>query len=103
MQKDGNLVLYSGSGSGNRGGVIWNSKSYQAQEGNYFMAIQEDGNLVVYKGTPEKNHKSQYAIWNTGTYGARRNYFLSLQNDGTVAIYSGTPDNKKGRIWMKPK
>jgi hypothetical protein len=55
MQSDGNLVLYTASGT-----AVWNSGT-GGRHGS-LLAIQNDGNLVIYDA-------SRAAIWHTGTGG----------------------------------
>jgi hypothetical protein len=73
MQKDGNLVLYSGDGR-----ALWSTGTTTG----YIVSMQADGNLVVYNyaGT---------AVWSSGT-GGNPGARLNLQPDGNMVIYSGT-------------
>jgi len=80
MQRDGNLVLYSGSHA------LW--KSDTADHAGDYATMQGDGNFVIYQG--------QRAIWSSGTSrGGNSRFYLLLQNDGNMAIFS--PANKS--IW----
>jgi len=101
MQGDGNLVLYSKSGT-----AVWNTQT--SGKGASTLRVQEDGNLVVYNGSG--------ATWNSGTglpithynytqntlasgstmytgqkaQTADRKYTLVLQGDGNLVLYSPT-------------
>ncbi len=52
QQSDGNLVLYNGSGPGNKGAAIWASGGHGGG-GIFYTVMQSDGNLVTYTGTPD--------------------------------------------------
>lgn len=54
VQQDGNLVLYSSTGS-----VIWSTQTSNSGSGNY-LTMQNDGNLVLYTSTNQ-------AIWSIYT------------------------------------
>ncbi len=80
MQRDGNLILYSGAHA------LW--KSDTADHPGDYATMQGDGNFVIYQG-----HR---AVWSSGTsHGGNSRYYLLVQNDGNVAILS--PGNKS--IW----
>jgi len=72
FQNDGNLVLYSDTGT-----PLWNSKT--AGRGGFVLQMQADGNLVLYS-------KAGKAIWNTRT-GGRGSSRLELQQDSNLVIY----------------
>lgn len=76
MQSDGNLVLYSHSGS-----PLWNSKTEGHPGARAIM--QGDGNLVVYA-------VSGQALWSSETGGnpANDGAALDVQSDGNVVVYT---------------
>ncbi|MGF1429088.1 hypothetical protein [Kitasatospora sp. LaBMicrA B282] len=90
MQHDGNLVIYSNTGT-----PLWNSQTY-TDPGAYAI-MQGDGNFVVYQG--------QTAVWNAQTWGHPGAY-TCFQTDGNLVVYAGpylpggyncnpaTPNNK---------
>jgi hypothetical protein len=75
MQGDGNLVLYTSSGS-----ALWasNTSGSAADE----AVMQGDGNFVLYTS-------SGSAVWASGTSG-NAGADLVVQNDGNVVIYSAS-------------
>lgn len=76
LQKDGNLVLYSGYRS------VWNA--HTAGKPSSYAVMQADGNLVLYD-------KNSNALWNSRTNHNSGSY-LTLQSDGNLVIYkSSTP------------
>jgi hypothetical protein len=73
FQGDGNLVLYSPSGT-----PIWATGT----EGNGFtFVIQTDGNLVIY-------NKNNQPLWATDTQGNSNTRF-AIQTDGNLVVYRG--------------
>jgi hypothetical protein len=64
LQGDGNLVLYKGTGTGDQGGAIWNSRTQG--HNSVFLIMQDDGNLVLYKGTGPVDQGG--AIWNSRSF-----------------------------------
>jgi nucleoid-associated protein YgaU len=77
LQKDGNLVLYSGDDA------VWAT----ATDGQNVerAEVQKDGNFVLY--TPDK------AVWASQTKGAEK-VLLVLQDDRNLVLYS-----EKGPVW----
>ena len=63
QQSDGNLVLYAGSGPGNKGAAIWASGAF-GSGGQFYTVMQNDGNLVTYTGTPAS---PGYPVWSSAT------------------------------------
>ena len=94
QQGDGNLVLYAGSGPGNRGNAIWGSGNYTTASGNVYTLMQTDGNLVTYTGTPSA---PKGAVWSSGTYGNAGAY-LAVTDDGHVQVLSTSGTT----LWQRP-
>ena len=92
QQSDGNLVLYAGSGPGNKGAAIWASGAF-GSGGQFYTVMQSDGNLVTYTGTPASRG---YPIWSSSTYGGA-NYYLLVTDTKQVQILNGTT-----LVWQEP-
>lgn len=71
MQRDGNLVLYSGTSA------LWASNT--AGKPVAVCIMQADGNLVLYNASGQ-------ALWASNTAG-KSGAHLEVQNDGNVVIY----------------
>ena len=72
FQSDGNLVLYTNTGT-----ALWNSRT--SGKGGFVLQMQPDGNLVLYA-------KSGKAVWYTKT--ANRGISrLELQQDSNLVLY----------------
>lgn len=72
LQSDGNLVLYTSSGT-----ALWSSRT--TGKGGFVLQMQPDGNLVLYT-------KAGKAVWNTRT-GGRGASRLEVQQDSNVVVY----------------
>ncbi|MDR1032766.1 MAG: hypothetical protein LBL84_01995 [Candidatus Nomurabacteria bacterium] len=107
LQNDGNLVLYSASGTalwhtytyGKGGGdvklqndgnlviytiarkALWHTSTYN--QGTSRLKVQSDGNLVLYKNA------GGAATWHTNTWSQGTSY-LKMQNDGNLVLYKNT-------------
>ncbi|MEQ1636410.1 MAG: hypothetical protein ABL903_06935 [Methylococcales bacterium] len=73
MQGDGNLVLYTDTGT-----PLWASNTWGKPVEAAVM--QSDGNFVCYDA-------GGHAYWSTGTWGHPGNYII-LQDDGNLVVYN---------------
>ena len=85
MQKDGNLVVYSGSTP------IWASRTDSKGCQPFRLVMQEDSNLCIYDGTGRCTWASN--TWRAGHAGA----WVTMQDDGNMVLYDG--NGKSRALW----
>jgi surface antigen len=86
MQGDGNLVLYTASGS-----ALWSTRT--AGVSGAWAIVQGDGNFVVY-------NNSNQPVWHTGTFGNSGSW-LNVQTDGNVVLYTASNQPLYASSWHR--
>lgn len=101
LQRDGNFVVYRGSGPADNKGVVWNTATFGKGTSGpsfyYEVLLGQDGNFGVYL--------NRATAWITSpTHRPNGNYFVYLHDDGQLAMYYGTgPDNQSGVVWSSSR
>ena len=112
FQADGNLVLYSATGSGvvpspnlpttpgptipatnTNSSKLFKGQTIYSSNGWYRLTMQNDGNLVIY-------NKAGDAVWSTLTGGTAAHYAY-FQADGNLVLYDNTGVNGTGNVIWK--
>lgn len=104
MESGGNLCIYSGSGPGNQGALIWAAPYTSSGPGpTYFAMLEHNGALnIKMKGDASVQGTSDSVLWTSGITEHDENYFLSMEENGNVVIYHGLPGETGGILWAAP-
>jgi hypothetical protein len=101
LQRDGNFVVYRGSGPADNKGVVWNTatngKGTSGPSFYYEVLLGSNGTLGVYL--------NRATAWiSSPTQKPQGNYFVYLHDDGQLVMYYGTaPENQSGAVWSNSR